>query len=589
MSKVNPAFTTYVFLDVVRFSTRTVEVQAAIVEELNAIVLRSLVQRPDILEDKKILIPTGDGICIALQANEKMAVDVHMWLALDIIKQLHASSQSTDDYPPKFSLCIGIDSNNDVEVLDVNGNRNMAGAGINMAQRIMSLADENQIIVSQVVYSLLRDQVAYPQESFRQFDTIVKHDKLLTVHQYIEEKHVANGLNIDVPSALETPDIRKVGRQCKLLNIYPLRNEQVYRDLRNDIEKAQRRVWMSGVGLSVVVRLNDLLPLLVKKSNEQFPDLRKLQIRLMLLDAVRTPAVFRTFLESSNEEFQEFLAADQRQSRKGINEHPYFKHQLFLDFNTAYNMLDQIPTLKDAVRFPPHNPNCWLVIVDDVAYFQPYTFGGKTDIEQGILSIGHLMPVFKFQAGAQTDVFSILEDHFNKLWATTDVDLFHIGAHLADRVHSIALMFRTRKECFKNVYGALHPNRKSQENGDQERVSPRQPCLSPNRTIETSWIIDGHRQSFKSRIENFSRFGVLLEPEGNAYPDRGEIVDLDIVPKDWTKVEDTEPPTSDYLKAKLIKPTKGKFIVTRVERRHDSQRERMGQNPIRVFVALKAY
>ena len=56
----------YVFLDVVGFThNRSVETQSDIVRSLNAIVKTSI-QASGIPEENQILIPTGDGICVAL-------------------------------------------------------------------------------------------------------------------------------------------------------------------------------------------------------------------------------------------------------------------------------------------------------------------------------------------------------------------------------------------------------------------------------------------------------------------------------------------------------------------------------------------
>jgi class 3 adenylate cyclase len=588
MSEVSPTITTHVFLDVVDFSPRAVGEQAAIVKELNAVVLRALARRRDVPEDKRILIPTGDGVCVALQANEQTEFDAHIAIALDIVGQLNDLPDSPAGGPPKFFVRVGIDSNSDVEVVDINGNRNVAGAGINTAQRIMSLADGGQIIVSQTIYKLLKHHEGYPPDSFRRYDVLIKHDEPLTVYQYADRRHEAAGLNTDPPSGLEFPDIRKPGRQCGLVNVYPARNEQFYRDLRADIERAGERVWLSGIGLSVVARLADLLPLLIEKSEVRIDEERKLQVRLLLLDAMSSPAVFRTFLESDNQEFREFLGAGVAGPGEGIEEHPYFKHQLFLDCLKAYERLARVGALQDSVRFYAHNPNCWLAIMDDTIYFQPYTFGGEADNEVGSFTIGHLMPVFKFRRGELSDTFQVLEDHFNKLWVTTDTDLFHVGVRLAGRERLIRLIFRARRSWFKHVYGALYPFRES-DDGGKERVSPRKPCRLPNSQIMVSWLVDGHTQKLKYDIINYSRAGVLLEVTGKSHPSPGEVVDLAIVPKEELGENENETPEAKYLKDRLIKPTRGKFMVLRMQQRLVRKKNGTPTNQVRDFIALGAH
>ncbi|MDQ1612204.1 MAG: hypothetical protein QOG00_2135 [Pyrinomonadaceae bacterium] len=605
MPQPNPTLTTYVFIDVVDFSLRTSGEQADIFREMNALVRGALEQRHDIPDDKLILLPAGDGVCICLQADARMAYDVHMQLALHLLKQLHERAASPETATPEFALRIGINSNNDMEVIDINGQRNMAGAGINMTQRIMGLADGNQIIVSDTIYSLLKNHTDYPPASFREFTSIVKHDEEITVYQYIDERHAAEGLNIEPPNALRHPDIRKPGRQTGLVNIYPLRNEQVFHDLRADIRNAQKRIWLAGVGLSEVVPLTELLETLSAKSQVQIDDERKLQIRLLMLDAISSPAAFRTFLESSNRQFKEYLDADRHAPQNPLEEHPYFNHQLFNHFKETYDKLVSMTersdsALKDAVRFYAHNPSCWLAIVDDTAYFQPYTFGGKTSNEHGSFTIGHLMPVFKYRAGAQRDVFELLEDHFHKLWITTDTDLFHVGVRLANRAYFTKMMFNIRRHWFRHVYGALHPIRRSQEGKKRKRLKPRKPChlKRQRREILVTWTVSNHLLWVKCPIINYSREGVLLEVTDQPYhPEPNEIVELKIVSAAGSDETEREPPEAAYLKIKLISPTDGKFIVLRREQRVEKKKRSAQDEPgkrdeggkLRTFIALQAY
>src|SRR5215210_4827268 len=78
----------HVFLDVVGFTrNRSVEAQTEIVGYLNSFVANCLEQY-HIPEDKRILLPTGDGLCIAIM-NIEDPYDIHIQLALSILKTLH--------------------------------------------------------------------------------------------------------------------------------------------------------------------------------------------------------------------------------------------------------------------------------------------------------------------------------------------------------------------------------------------------------------------------------------------------------------------------------------------------------------------
>ncbi len=152
----------YVFLDVVGFTrNRSVEAQSEVIRKLNNLVLTAtkiiikatkdnyiIVDEPP--ENNTIFIPTGDGIAIAL--IDVPGFDLHLQLALEILRLIASYNSGTTDPTRQFEVRIGINENIDNIVPDINGRRNVAGAGISMAQRIMDKADASQILVGQTVY-----------------------------------------------------------------------------------------------------------------------------------------------------------------------------------------------------------------------------------------------------------------------------------------------------------------------------------------------------------------------------------------------------------------------------------------------------
>jgi hypothetical protein len=110
MESDNPAvtrrLTKYVFLDVVGFSKRTAEDQARIVRRLNSIVTESLAAH-EIGEEGRIVIPTSDGMCVALIGRHQ-SYDVHLQVALGILKSLHAHNLETPETARRFLVRIGI-------------------------------------------------------------------------------------------------------------------------------------------------------------------------------------------------------------------------------------------------------------------------------------------------------------------------------------------------------------------------------------------------------------------------------------------------------------------------------------------------
>ncbi len=187
----------YVFLDIEGFTRgRHVEAQAACVEKLNTIVSIALDHIVEVSPEDRILLPTGDGMCIVLLGREA-AYDLHMQVALAILANLAANNAQTEDEMLRFDVRIGINANEDNLITDINGNPNMAGSGINVAQRVMDSADGNQILVSTRVHETLRDRQKY-MGCYRGYTSTTKHGQSVPVYQLVKDEA---GLNVDVPQA----------------------------------------------------------------------------------------------------------------------------------------------------------------------------------------------------------------------------------------------------------------------------------------------------------------------------------------------------------------------------------------------------
>lgn len=195
------AFVKYIFLDVIEFTRdRSVEAQSDIVYGLNEIVRAAVIDN-QIPDEARLYLPTGDGVCIALLRTESLPYDIHLKVALTIVTGVGVRNSRIEDGQCKFKIRVGLNENTDNLITDVNGNLNVAGDGINTAQRIMSMADGNQIIVSQAVFTSLGSRDKY-MTSFRALpQTSVKHDKQIQVYQFIGEE--CQGLNRESPTVFQ--------------------------------------------------------------------------------------------------------------------------------------------------------------------------------------------------------------------------------------------------------------------------------------------------------------------------------------------------------------------------------------------------
>jgi len=124
---------------------------------------------------------------------------------------------SSEDEMRSFDVRIGINENVDNLVIDINGNKNVAGAGINNAQRIMSTADGRQLMAGQTVYEILSQREKY-MNSFREYSAKIKHDLIISVYQYADKSHP--GLSDSLPSMFIKP--KPLERRLSKLEAYYL-------------------------------------------------------------------------------------------------------------------------------------------------------------------------------------------------------------------------------------------------------------------------------------------------------------------------------------------------------------------------------
>jgi class 3 adenylate cyclase len=111
--------------------------------------------------------------------------DIHMEVALNILELLHKHNQSEKDDMRQFQVRVGVNENTDNLIVDINGNKNIAGAGITEAQRIMDQGEGNTIFVGQNVYSHLYQREKYA-DKFKPYMVMMKHKKKVEIYQYVD-------------------------------------------------------------------------------------------------------------------------------------------------------------------------------------------------------------------------------------------------------------------------------------------------------------------------------------------------------------------------------------------------------------------
>src|SRR6476660_8524647 len=127
------------FIDIVGYSKLSISDQHAAVEELTQVVRASEQFQKAEAASRLTRIPTGDGMALVFYTSPEAPVRC----AVEISRALKQH--------PRLQLRMGIHSGPVGGVLDVNERANLAGAGINLAKRVMDCGDAGHILVSKHV------------------------------------------------------------------------------------------------------------------------------------------------------------------------------------------------------------------------------------------------------------------------------------------------------------------------------------------------------------------------------------------------------------------------------------------------------
>jgi TolB-like protein/class 3 adenylate cyclase/Tfp pilus assembly protein PilF len=128
------------FIDIVAYSKMASDDQRAAIEELNQIVQSTDEFRKEESENRLLKLATGDGMALIFYHSPEDPVEC----ALEIsraIKEQHSN----------LRVRMGVHSGPVSGMVDVNGRANVAGAGINTAQRVMDCGDAGHILLSKRV------------------------------------------------------------------------------------------------------------------------------------------------------------------------------------------------------------------------------------------------------------------------------------------------------------------------------------------------------------------------------------------------------------------------------------------------------
>src|SRR6266581_1803428 len=165
------------FIDIVAYSKMASDDQRAAIEKLNQIVQSTDEFRKAEGDNRLLKLATGDGMVLIFYDSPEAPVEC----ALEI-------SRALKEHHPQLRLRMGAHSGPVSGMVDVNGRANVAGAGINTAQRVMDCGDAGHILLSKRVAEDLEQFKHWRPHLYHIGECEVKHgDKIEIVNLFTAE------------------------------------------------------------------------------------------------------------------------------------------------------------------------------------------------------------------------------------------------------------------------------------------------------------------------------------------------------------------------------------------------------------------
>jgi TolB-like protein/class 3 adenylate cyclase len=164
------------FIDIVGYSKLLIDQQRRLLELLNGLVRGTEQFRKAEASHRLITIPAGDGMALVFYNTPEAPVEC----ALEVSRAARAH--------PELKLRMGVHSGPVSGVVDVSGRANIAGAGINIAQRVMDCGDAEHILLSRHVAEDLEQLGHWKKHLHDLGEAEVKHgSRVSVVNLYTEE------------------------------------------------------------------------------------------------------------------------------------------------------------------------------------------------------------------------------------------------------------------------------------------------------------------------------------------------------------------------------------------------------------------
>src|SRR5215831_5113882 len=264
------------FIDVVGYSKLLINEQREAVHELNQIVRQTPQFSKSDADGELISIPSGDGMALVFfQSPEQPAQ-----CALEISRALKNH--------PRLRLRMGVHSGPVDTVTDVNDRINVAGAGINIAQRVMDCGDAGHILVSRRIVEDLGQDTFWRPLLHELGEVEVKHGARIGIANLYTSELGNPGRPAKLPQVNAVPEVPAVSSSQKSIGVLAFVN------MSNDPEN---EFFSDGIAEEIINALSRIKTLRVASRTSAFAfkgkseDIsavgRKLNVQTVLEGSVR--------------------------------------------------------------------------------------------------------------------------------------------------------------------------------------------------------------------------------------------------------------------------------------------------------------
>lgn len=203
-----------VALDIIDFSKKSVDEQVEIKNQLNSLINQAVI---DIPQSDRVIVDKPNGAAIACNGALEDALEDVLFISLTIRDEiLKNNANSLKPWYVQVGINLGT-----IRVVDKKGKQDIVGDGVAEAQRIMSFANPNQILVSRVYYDMASKLTQEISTMFEQYDMHAHEQEIYAVqHKQSAKSEAAASLADEVAAAKSQLGVSNINWMYAALGLF---------------------------------------------------------------------------------------------------------------------------------------------------------------------------------------------------------------------------------------------------------------------------------------------------------------------------------------------------------------------------------